>query len=116
MTRRRAVLTATFVIVAGLAGVFTVIGWDQVNKAATVLSSLAAVASVGVAVWAALPGTRGAAHRVFHTGSVAAAGRGMANTGLRALASSDLRETSVEHTGDAAASGEGEANSGIQLT
>lgn len=67
MTAKRVALVVTCVVVAGLAVVFGVVQWDRANRIAVVVSALAAVAAVGVAVWAALPNrslARGSAGQV----------------------------------------------------
>lgn len=51
--------TVTCLLVSGLGGVFTVTQWDRASRIATVVSALAAVAAVGVAVWAAISGRFG---------------------------------------------------------
>ena len=58
MSMRRLVLLLTALAVAVLAAVFAWVGWDQAGRIATVLAGLVAVAALGVAVWAALPGQR----------------------------------------------------------
>ena len=111
---RRVVLVVTCLVVAGLAGVFAGTQWDQANRVATVASALAAVASVGVAVWAALPG--GGSVRVSNTGRAVAGPGGTATSGLTAPASGLAGGIEVDRTGDADASGGGHATSGIRLT
>ncbi|WP_199561993.1 hypothetical protein [Micromonospora deserti] len=49
--------------------------WDQANQVAAVVSALAAVAALGVAVWSALPSSAGAV-RVSKTGTATAQGAG----------------------------------------
>ena len=60
MNLRRAVLLVTLLVVAGLLAWFAVTKWDSASKVATIVSALAAVATVGVAAWAALPAPAGA--------------------------------------------------------
>lgn len=106
------VLTVTCLLVAGLAGMFTVAQWEDANRIATVISALSAVAAVGVGIWAAIPGGRSTTSvHVRCTGAARATGDGTANTGLRG----SLRGTSVkvERTGKADAS-HGTANTGIE--
>ena len=55
MGARRIVLMGTAGVVAVLAVVLVLLRWDTANKIAVVVSALAAVAAVGVAIWAALP-------------------------------------------------------------
>jgi len=114
MNTRRVVLLITCVVVAALALVFAVSRWDQANRIATVASALAAVAAVGVAVWAALPGSASGA-RAIRTGTAEASGPGArANSGIRGAASM-LGGMVADHTGDARATDGGSANSGIDL-
>lgn len=58
MSKRRFVLLLTALAVAALAAVFAWVGWNQAGQIATVFGGLAAVAAVGVAMWAALPVAR----------------------------------------------------------
>ena len=117
MSARRWAAMATAGVVAVLAVLLLVFRWDSANKIAVVVSALAAVAAVGVAIWAALPATSsGKGIRVSRTGR-ATAGRGSrANSGLSGPASSLPDNVVVDRTGDADASGGGDANSGIQLS
>jgi hypothetical protein len=55
MRARRVALLITLLLVALSGGAFTILAWDQASRLATVVSAMAAVAAVGVAVWAALP-------------------------------------------------------------
>ncbi len=57
---RRLVLLVTALAVAAVAAVFAWVGWDQAGRIATVMAGLVAVAALGGAVWAALPGPRSA--------------------------------------------------------
>lgn len=113
MTKGRMVLIVTLVAVAVLGVWITVVTWDEANKIAVVASALASVAAVGVAVWAALRGTRSAdSIEVSRTGDAVSKGNGQANTGL----SGKVRRTGsvrVHDTGRAEATG-GEANSGFR--
>jgi hypothetical protein len=112
--RRRVVVVVTCVVVAGLGVLFTVTQWDRASRIATVVSALAAVAAVGVALWAALPGSGGSL-RVSGTGQARAGLGGTANSGLVGPAGMS-GPVEVERTGDADASGGGAANTGIQLS
>lgn len=60
MNWRRLVLLLTALAVGALAALFAWVGWDQASRIATVFAGVAAVAALGVAVWAALPGPRSA--------------------------------------------------------
>ena len=84
MNARRSVLLVTLLAVAGLLAWLAVAKWDSASKVATVVSALAAVAAVGVAVWAALPGS-GPTLRVIaaRTGRATARGGGRATSGVR---------------------------------
>jgi hypothetical protein len=114
MTARRVVISVTCVVVGALAAVFAVSQWDQANRIATVSSALAAVAALGVAVWAALPGS-GPGARVSRTGTATAGGPGSrANTGVSGAASMPGAVV-ADHTGDARATNGGSANSGVDL-
>jgi hypothetical protein len=116
MSGRRMALAATFVTVAGLAVVLTVLRWDAANKVATAASALAGVAAVGLAVWAALPAfSAGARVHVSGTGKATAGSRGQANSGVSGPGGSMPGQVRVDQTGDADASGGGAANTGVQL-
>jgi hypothetical protein len=106
---------ATAGVVAVLAVLLVVLRWDSATKIAVVVSALAAVAAVGVAVWAALPVVSGKGWRVSRTGRATAGSDGRANTGLSSPAESLPDEVLVDRTGDADASDGGDANSGIRL-
>ena len=75
-------MAGTALAVAVLAAVLGVLRWDDANKVAVVVSALAAVAAVGVAIWAALPTSlSGKVIRVSRTGRATAGPGGQANTG-----------------------------------
>lgn len=115
---RRIVLLATAGLVAVLGVLLAVAGWDDANKIAVVVSTLAAVAGVGVAIWAGLPAVSavsGRGTRVSRTGRAAAGAGGRANSGVYGPASSLSGDVTVDRTGDADASGGGDANTGVQL-
>jgi hypothetical protein len=117
MTARRMVLITTAGVVAVLAVLLVVFRWDSANKIAVVVSALAAVAAVGVAIWAALPAmSSGKGVRVSRTGRATAGRGGRANSGFSGPASSLSDDVMVDRTGDADASGGGDANSGVQLS
>lgn len=113
MTMGRVVLIVTLFAVSALGVWIAVVTWDEANKIAVVTSALAAVAAVGVAVWAALRGARSTSSiDVSRTGDAVSTGGGRANTGFRGKA----RRTSsvrVRDTGRAEADG-GDANTGVQ--
>ncbi|MFI9811558.1 hypothetical protein [Saccharothrix variisporea] len=105
-------LVVTCLVVAAATGWFAVARWEQANRVATVMSAVAAVAAVGVAVWAALRSVPGQADvRVSRTGDAIARG-GSANTGFRGTAGGSAR-VRVDRTGSASA--EGSANTGAEL-
>jgi hypothetical protein len=116
MNARRVVLLVTCLVVAGLGGMFVLTQWDRVNRIATVLSALAAVAAVGVAVWAALVSGSGPAVRVVNTGPATAGHGGRATSGLTGSVSALLGPIDVDGTGNADASGGGDATTGVHLT
>jgi hypothetical protein len=60
VSMRRLVRVGTVLLVAALAAIFALVGWDQADRIAIVLGGLVAVAALGVAVWAALPVARSA--------------------------------------------------------
>jgi hypothetical protein len=74
-------LIPTCLVVAGPAVWFAVERWDVVDRVATVLSTLSAVAAVGVAVWDALrPSNTGMSAQVSDTGTTAGRANGRAKT------------------------------------
>ncbi|MGC3003206.1 hypothetical protein ACPF8X_33755 [Streptomyces sp. G35A] len=108
----------TGLCVAGLAGAFAVIRWDDANRLATVLSVLVSVSSLGVAVWAALPGARASGPvQVEQTGDAVADG-GTVNTGLTGPATdvAKLGPVRVERTGRGRTRNGGDSNTGVHLT
>ncbi|MCK2241819.1 MULTISPECIES: hypothetical protein [unclassified Crossiella] len=108
----RLVLILTLLVVAGLLIWLALSRWDDANKIATTASALGAVASVGIAVWAALRTTKpGGTIRVSGTGKATATGSGSANTGIRGKPNGTAE---AKNTGDAN-SGGGDANTGIRL-
>ena len=114
VTARRAAILVTCLVVGALGATFAFNQWDQADRIATVASALAAVAALGVAVWAALPGNS-PGHRAGNTGSATARGLGSrANSGV--TGSSTIAGPAVaDRTGDAQASNGGSANSGLNL-
>lgn len=115
MSVQRAVLVVTCLAVAALGGVFAFVRWEQAAHVATVVSALVAVAALGVAVWAGLPGSRPAALRVSNTGEARAGAGGTAVSGLTGPATTGRGTVEVEHTGPADATGGGDAVSGVRL-
>lgn len=98
-----------------LAVLLVVLRWDTANKIAVVVSTLAGVAAIGVAIWAGLPAVSGKGIRVTRTGRATAGPGGRANSGVSGPAGSLRGDLLADRTGDADASGGGDANSGIQL-
>jgi hypothetical protein len=116
MSARRAVMVGTAGVVAVLAVVFVVLRWDAANKIAVLMTALAAVAAVGVALWAGLPGVKsGGRVRVSRTGRAIAGPGGRANSGISGPADSLPDDLQLNRTGDADAFNGGDANTGIQL-
>ncbi len=115
MPARRAALLITGLVVAGLGALFAVSEWDRASRIATLVSALAAVAAVGVAVWAALPGAA-AMIRVTNTGSAAARAGGKAISGLAGPTTGLPDRVEVDHTGEADASRGGDATTGVDLS
>jgi hypothetical protein len=116
MNARRVALVATAGVVAALALALMVLRWSDASKVAVVLSALAAVAAVGVAVWAALPTVRpGGGIRVSRTGRATAGPGGRANTEVIWPKGSLQGDVQVDQTGNADASGGGDADTGIRL-
>jgi len=68
VSTRRLVLLLTALAVAALAVVYAWLGWDEASRIATVLAGLAAVAALGVAVWAGLPVARAAGSQPSSSG------------------------------------------------
>src|SRR5215469_14923917 len=102
MTFRRVVIAGTAGVVAVLAAVLMVLRWDDANKVAVLVSALAAVAAVGVAIWAALPAVRsGGKIRVLRTGRATTGAGGRANTGVSGPAGSLQGDVRMDRTGDA---------------
>lgn len=116
MTARRVVLLVTCAVVAGLAVLFVVMRWDRANQIAVVVSALAAVAAVGVAVWAALPSQAGTTVVAHGTGDAVAGNGGTANSGVTAPVTGLRGRVKAKRTGKADASRGGDANTGIDLS
>ena len=114
MGTKRTVVLVTFGVVAVLAVVLLTLTWDEANKVAVVVSALATVAAVGVAVWAALPhGGTTAWLRVSKTGKAKAGMNGVANSGFEGLAGAPQHDVKVTKTGEAEGGG---ANTGVRLS
>ncbi|WP_218004838.1 hypothetical protein [Actinomadura macra] len=112
---QRIAVAVTAVLVAGLAVVLLVLKWNDANKVAVVVSTLAAVAAVGVAVVAVLPGGGPRGALVSRTGRAISGRGGRANSGFAGRSRSHRGDVQVRRTGDADASKGGDANSGIQF-
>ena len=109
---RRIVLIVTCVLVAAL-GVWLALAQGKGgNEIATAVSALAAVAAVGIAIWAALRGSPGETLLKASRTGKATTQTGNANTGVSTKAGS-AGTGKAERTGDAK-SAEGNANTGIQ--
>ena len=116
MNSRRIVLLTTCLAVAGLGLWLTVTKWDSASKIALVVSTLASVAAVGVALWAAWPSSRPASGaRASRTGKALARGSGSATSGIVAPVQEAPGLLEADRTGDADARAGGEATSGIRL-
>lgn len=116
MNAGRVTLIISCLVVAGLGVWFVVARWDQANKVASAVSALAALAAVGVAIWAALrPAQSRRALTVSDTGRATAHDGGRAITGVSGKASDVDGPVRVERTGDAKVSGNGDAITGAQL-
>lgn len=116
MNPRRMVLLLTCLAVAGLLIWLAVAKWTEASKIATIISALAAVAAVGVAVWAALPrsGSMGSV-RASRTGNAVARGNSTATSGIVARTRWSGDQITADSTGDADASDGGDATSGVKL-
>lgn len=115
-------------LVTGLAAVFAVVGWEQADRVASVVSALTSVGALGVGVWVLLPrsvpetrehprpeaGPAGAGTTAtVRTGTATANGPGSrANTGVIGTPPTP-GPMIASGTGDAHATGGGIANSGI---
>ncbi|MGH3380760.1 MAG: hypothetical protein ACRDS0_17670 [Pseudonocardiaceae bacterium] len=115
MGERRVVLVVTCVIVAVLAVVFGLLSWEHANEVATSVSALADVTAVGVAVWAAFPGSAGAKIRVVGSGRAMSGPGGTAVSGVRAPAPKEPGEIEVKRSGHVDASAGGDAVSGVDV-
>ena len=114
VTTSRVAAVVTCVMVAGL-GVWFVLAWAQADRLAMVVSALAAVATVGTGVWAAVRERgSGGSIRVSGTGKATAGRDGGANSGVRGGTLGGRGWMRVKNTGNADASGGGDANTGIR--
>lgn len=112
---RRLVLPILFAVLALLAAVFAMVKRTDVSLISGVVSALATVAALGLAIHAALPHRMAARSvRVAKTGAASAHGMGsIANSGLTTgLSQSGSME--VGETGSATASQGGRSNTGVQ--
>jgi hypothetical protein len=114
LSKRQLVLFVTVLAVAALSALFAWLGQGEAERLAILVAGVAAVAAVGVAVWAALPGGRSAGVRVSHTGHARASKGGIATSGVSGTGRS-AGPVEVEHTGSAEADEGGKATSGIHL-
>ncbi|MFC4056100.1 hypothetical protein ACFOY4_40985 [Actinomadura syzygii] len=118
MKMRHTVLALTGAAVTALTGLFAVLQWDDATQVAPMVSAVIAVGSLGVTVWAALPGSRvrsrsDAPIRVARTGTARVGTGGTANTGVMGSAAT-VRRAEVEDTGEAEAGDGGDANTGVK--
>ena len=111
MNAGRVVLTVSLLVVAGLGVWFALAGWDDANKVAVISSAVAAVAAVGVAVWAAV--RTPSADRAVTVSDTGNAHGKRAVTGVSGKADAVDAPVRVERTGDATATGD--AVTGVQL-
>ena len=117
MSSRRVVLLVTCLVATGLLVWLTVAKWDSASKVAAVVTAVAAVAAVGVAVWAALPGSgRPGQLLASRTGKTSAGSKGRAVSGIVAPAGKATSRVRADRTGDADAGDGGEATSGVRLS
>jgi hypothetical protein len=112
ITLRVAVLVATGLLAAALGVWLAVVRWEDGDKIATSVSAVAAVAAVGVSIWAALHASRKQATLVASRTGNATTRRGDANTGVRTGITTNNSQRAAD-TGDAR-SFDGDANTGIQ--
>jgi hypothetical protein len=108
------VVAVTCGAVAVLAVVLLILRWDDANKVAVVVSALAAVAAVGVTIWAALfRGGSRAGLRVSRTGKAKAGMDETANSGFEGPVGALKHDVEVSRTGEAEG---GSANTGVRLS
>lgn len=110
----RWVLVITVLVVAGLGFWFSAARLDDASKIASVLSALAGVAAVGVAVWAALHPAGPSRKIVVKNSGSASSDSGDANTGVRGTADPAGLSIRIKNSGDAE-SQEGNSNTGLHL-
>lgn len=116
MNVRRIVLLVTCLAVIGLLVWLTMAKWSSASKIAAVVSALGAVAAVGVAIWAAFPGSVSAGSvRASRTGKAIARRGSHAISGIALSTHNSQGKLNADRTGDAEASDGGEATSGIRL-
>src|SRR5580693_5331096 len=115
VSAHRIVLTGTAGVVGVLAVVLALLRWDSANKIAVVVSALAAVAAVGVAIWAALPAmSPRQGMRVSRTGGTVAGLGSPANPEVSGTGDSLPGDLRVERTEDPEASDGRDASTGIR--
>lgn len=107
-------LVITLLVVAGLGFWFSVARWDDASKIASVLSALAGIAAVGVAVWAALRGAASSSKITVKNSGNASSDSGDANTGVSGKANSAGLSVKIKNSGDAESKG-GNSNTGLHL-
>jgi hypothetical protein len=117
MSPRRIVLLTTVLAALGLSVWLSLASWDSASRVATIVSAVAAVALLGVGVWAALPGASSKdGVRASRTGRAVARGRdSTATSGITATVGKIEGNQEAHRTGVADASDGGEATSGIRL-
>ena len=112
MTRGRWILVVTLLVVAALGFWFAVAKWDDVNRVAVVLSAVAGVAAVGVALWAAVRGfSQDRKISISSTGQ-ANSDDGDANSGMRGKSALPDTPIEIRDTGPAK-SRKGNSNTGL---
>lgn len=124
MTMRQVAILGTSGLIAGLAAVFSISGWEQADRVVSVVSALTAVEALGLGVWLVLSGGRPLAYQgrspvaagtttALRMGTATASGSdSRANTGISGGLAAAGGVTSAA-TGDARATGSGIANSGV---
>jgi len=109
------VLVVTCLVVGGLCAWFAVNNSGDADEIATLISALAAVAGIGIAVWAAIPGSAAPwTASAIETGKAVAHRRSRAITGIAGVHANPAGMT-AKRTGDARATDSADAISGVQL-
>jgi hypothetical protein len=106
------------VIVAGLVVYLVVVGLDEADKLASVISAVVALVALVVPYLLPAAGSGGVSRvepdRVEESGAARATGGGQANTGADVTGGDDDRPAQVARSGDATADGPGSvANAGV---